>query len=355
MKILIIKVSALGDVVHTLPILPYIHSACPAVEIDWLVEESFASILAGHPLIHSVIPLQTKRWRQLPLLSMLAEIWRFTKRLRQHKYALVFDLQGNSKSGLFTLLSRGDKKYGFDRSQVREWPNLLATHNKVKLAANEHHVSQRALAVVRAALPDGDSLCSAGPLPVLPEAAQRVQQQLEQLNPTHRKLVVLHYGTTWDTKLWCVECWQQLAQKLLSDSELLPLLTWGNDQELQAAQAIADSTGGKALLWPRGSIMELVALLQQVQLVVGCDTGPIHIAAAVGTPTVSLFRVTDATRNGPQGDNHRCLQSPLECSPCLRKQCADDAACSASITVDEVFAAITSLTQQATDSMKESR
>ncbi|MDY0189380.1 MAG: lipopolysaccharide heptosyltransferase I [Desulfuromonas sp.] len=346
MKILIIKVSALGDVVHTLPVLPYIHSSSAECEIDWLVEESFAALLDGHPLINNVIPIQTKRWRQLSLLSMLAEVWKFTQRLRQKKYDLVFDLQGNSKSGLFTLLSRAQKKYGFTRAEVREWPNLLATNHKVTLLPAEHHVSQRSMAVVRSALPHGVCPSSCGPLQVMPEAAEHVERQLHQLHLERRRLVVLHYGTTWHTKLWSVENWQQLAQFLVTRTNMLPILTWGNDQELQAAQSIADATKGQAVVWPRGSIPELVALLKRVQLVVGCDTGPVHIAAAVGTPTVSLFRVTDALRNGPVGEMHCCLQAPMSCSPCLRKQCPDDDKCAASITAEEVFQAIVSLLEQ---------
>ncbi len=137
MKVLIVKVSALGDVIHTLAVLAYLHSACSDVEIDWLVEEGFSSVLDGHPLIRQVIPLQTKRWRRLSPFSMLRELWHFSGQLRQRRYDLVFDLQGNSKSGLFTFISRGRDKYGFDRHQVREWPNLLATRHHIALSDSD--------------------------------------------------------------------------------------------------------------------------------------------------------------------------------------------------------------------------
>jgi len=343
MKVLIVKVSALGDVIHTLPVLAYLHSACSDVEIDWLVEEGFSSVLDDHPLLRQVIPLQTKCWRQLSPFSMLRELWRFAGSLRQRRYDLVFDLQGNSKSGLFTLISRGKKKYGFDRHQVREWPNLLATRHHIALSDSDHHVAQRALAIVRAALPGGEDLRSAGPLQVLPEAQEVVEKQLWQLELSHRSLVVFHYGTTWQTKLWSLESWQQLAIQLVEQSDLLPLLTWGNDEEFKAVTAIAEATAGRAIIWPRGSLPELVALLDRVDLVVGCDTGPIHIAAALGTPTVSLFRVTDATRNAPVGENHRSLQTPMSCAGCLLKQCDLDAQCAASIPVESVYRAIMEL------------
>ncbi len=341
MKVLIVKVSALGDVIHALPVLPYLHSACPDIEIDWLVEESFSSVLEGHPLIRQVLPLQTKRWRRLPPFSLLRELRCFSRQLRQKRYDLVFDLQGNSKSGLFTLISRGGAKYGFDRHHVREWPNLLATHHHVALSDADHHVAQRALAVVRTALPGGTDLRTAGPLWVLPEARERVERQLQQLELLHRSLAVFHYGTTWQTKLWSLDNWQELALQLVEKGDLLPLLTWGNNEEYKAVTAIAEATANRAIIWPRGSLPELVALLERVDLVVGCDTGPIHIAAALGTPTVSLFRVTDATRNAPVGTMHHSLQTPLDCAGCLLKRCDKDAQCAASISVTAVYRAIT--------------
>lgn len=344
MKVLIVKVSALGDVIHTLPVLAYLHSVSSDVEIDWLVEEGFSSVLEDHPLIQQVISLRTKWWRRLSPLTMLREIWSFASQLRQQRYDLIFDLQGNSKSGFFTLISRGSAKYGFNRHQVREWPNLLATRHHVALSDVDYHVAQRALAVVRAALPGGTQLLSAGPLHVLPAAWEVVEQQLRQHDLLHRSLVVLHYGTTWQTKLWSLENWQLLASRLVEQSDLLPLLTWGNDDELKTATSISESTAGQAIIWPRASLPELVALLDRVDLVVGCDTGPIHMAAALGTPTVSLFRVTDATRNAPVGQNHRSLQTPMNCAGCLRKHCDMDTQCAASISVADVFQAISELT-----------
>ena len=189
---------------------------------------------------------------------------------------------------------------------------------------------------------------TAGPIHVDLQARVRVEQQLEERNLSQRSLVVLHYGTTWQTKLWSLKSWKKLAQQLVEQTELMPLLTWGNDVELVAALTISEATAGRALVWPRGSLPELVALLDRVSLVVGCDTGPIHIAAALGTPTVSLFRVTDATRNGPQGENHRRLQTSLSCAPCLRKQCDRDTECAMSISVDDVYQAIIELTADST-------
>ncbi len=340
MRVLIVKISALGDVIHALPTLAWLKSNDPAIEIDWLVEEGFASLLEGHPLLRRVQRLGLKRWRRQGWLATLKGLWQTIADLRRENYDLVLDLQGNSKSGLFTLLCGAAQRYGFSREGVREWPNLLATNHKVLLGAGSHHISDRSLAVARAAFPGAGEVPLAGPMYVSSQAAAAVERQLVAFKLDQQPLVILQYGTTWTTKLWPLESWQQLVAKLCDEDGLRPVLIWGNDAEHEACRAIFQASNDLALIWPRGTLPELVALLQRADLVVGGDTGPIHIAAAVGTATVSLFRVTDASRNGPRGDKHIRLQAPLECSPCLRKICERDAECGASILVDDVADAI---------------
>lgn len=340
MRVLIVKVSALGDIVHALPVLPYLHSACPEVEIDWLAEEGFASLLEGHPLIRRVHRLRTRAWRREGAGPLLAGMREMVRDLRRERYDLALDLQGNSKSGLFTLLSGAPRRVGFDRDGAREWPNLLATNRRIPLGKDDFHISERSLALTRGAFPGGKDAPAAGPLSVIPAAAEAVEGRLGEFGFAAGPIVVLHYGTTWTTKLWPLESWRELASRLVRERGVRPVLTWGSEAERFAAEAIREGSGGEAVLWPRGTLPELVALLARADLVVGGDTGPVHIAAAVGTPTVSLYRVTDARRNGPRGDRHIRLQAPLECSPCLRKNCERDAECGRSISVEEVFGAM---------------
>jgi len=343
MRVLIVKISALGDVIHALPVLTWLKSADPEIEIDWLVDEVFAPLLEGHPLLRRVHRLGFKRWRRQGWLATLKGVRQTIAALRRDHYDLVLDLQGNSKSGLFTFLSGAALRYGFARDGVREWPNLLATNRKVFLGADSYHISDRSMAVAQAAFPGGKEISLAGPMEVQPEALASVERQLIALDLDQQPLIVLQYGTTWTTKLWPLDCWQAFVAKLCDEEGLRPVLIWGNDSEHEACQEINQASNGRALIWPRGSLPELVALLQRADLVVGGDTGPIHIAAAVGTSTVSLFRVTDATRNGPRGDEHIRIQSPLDCAPCLRKSCQRDDECGHSISVDQVLTSIRAL------------
>ncbi len=343
MKILIIKASALGDVVHALPALAWLKSADPDLAIDWLVEEGFAPLLDGHPLLRRVVRLHTRAWRRAGVRHGLQSGLGVLRALRQEAYDMVLDLQGNSKSGLFTLLSGAPLRYGFARAGVREWPNLLATNRKVVLGESDFHISDRSLAIAKAAFPAGHDRRTAGPLPIDAGAAAAVTAQLATAGLTSGPLVVLHYGTTWVTKLWALASWQQLAGRLIAEKGLRPILTWGNQAELDAVQAIDRHCHQQCLVWPRGSLPELVALLARADLVVGGDTGPVHIAAAVGTPTVSIFRVTDASRNAPRGARHICLSARMECAPCLQKECDRDQECAASVSVSAVADAVQTL------------
>jgi heptosyltransferase-1 len=343
MKVLIVKVSALGDIVHALPVLAWVKSAGSEIVIDWLVEEPFAPLLEGHPLLNRVHRIATRKWRQQGWIKSAGEGMRMIGLLRRQKYDLVLDLQGNSKSGLFTAFCGAPRRFGFDRGGVREWPNLLATNRRVSLTTDEYHISERSLALARAAFPAGTDHQMTGPLPIQPDAARQVETSLAEHGLTGRHFAILHYGTTWPTKLWSVDNWQKLVRLLLEETTLTPVLTWGNPEERAVVEQIAAVVDGRAVIWPRGTLSEMAALLARAAVVVGGDTGPIHVAAAVGAPTVSIYRATDKLRNGPRGDRHFRLQAPLHCSPCLHKSCEQDNDCRASIAADEVLSALVCL------------
>jgi heptosyltransferase-1 len=323
-------------------VLAFIKSADPSMEIHWLVEEPFAQLLEDHPLVQQVIKISTKAWRKEGKGRFIKETVRTIRSLRSENYDIVLDLQGNSKSALFTLFSGAAQRYGFDRMAVREWPNNLATNHKVSLKEDDHHISDRSLAVAAEAFPKGTDRPLAGPLPVDEMMLDAVQRTLNREGLKNDPLVVLHHGTTWDTKKWPQKNWAELASTLCDEMNLPPILTWGNEDELEVVKFIRDATSGSAVIWPKGDLCELAALLKRADVVVGTDTGPIHIAAAVGTSTVSIYRVTDSERNGPRGENHILFQSPLDCSPCLRKECERNDECAHSVGVKEVVLAISS-------------
>ena len=347
MKVLVVKVSALGDIVHALPVLAYLHAVVPDATVDWLVERSFAPLLEKHPMLNKVVQLDTKGWRKQGWMTAVRGSWMTGLKIRQEYYDVVLDLQGNSKSGLFTWFSGAPKRFGFDRSQAREWLNVLSTNYKVNIPIECHHISSRYLQIARSAFPGGPDVPLCGPLTVHPGATLTIAAMLDEHGLVHGEFVVAHYGTTWETKLWPLDHWIELVRVLSLDQGRQIVLTWGNELERDAAERIAEASQGRAVVWPRGTLQELVALLAAARLVIGADTGPVHIAAALGTPTVSIFRVTDSQRNGPPGDLHIRLQASMECSPCLRKSCDLDDECGQSVSVAEVLGAISQLDKAA--------
>jgi len=341
MRVLIVKVSALGDVVHALPVLDYLHQVSPGIEIDWVVEEGNRELLEGNSLLRKVHLVRTRAWRQnLLSLKNWREIAKVKKELDDAHYDITFDLQGNLKSGLITWLSGSERRYGFDRDNVREPLNLIFTNNQVPLRRQDSHVSARALRVV--SVPFGKDYAGmklATDIYTSPEDEASAEALLSTLSDG--LVFLLHYGTTWETKLWREEGWVELGKLLQSkfqDSTIL--FSWGNEGERAAVERIAAAIKGNARILPRLTLKGLCAFLKKMDLVVGGDTGPVHMAAAVGTPTVSFYRATDAKRNSPNGKNQLHVQSPLHCRACLRKECDRDRQCRESITAEALMQCI---------------
>ena len=340
MRVLIVKMSALGDVIHALPVLDFLTSSVQGIEIDWVVEEAFQDMLSGNPLISQLHIARFKAWRKKPFsLRTLREVEALRMELFRREYDIVFDLQGNTKSGIVTKLTGCRRRYGFDRDGVREGLNLYCTTNQIPLRRQDHHVTDRSLRVV--SVPFGKNYTE---LPLRtdivtsPEDDASAEVFLATLSDG--LVFVLHHGTTWATKLWRQEGWIDLGQDLL---ELHPdatiLLSWSGDKEHEGAKEIAAGIGRQARVLPKLTLKGFVALLKKVDLMIGGDTGPVHMAAAVGTPTVSLYRATDGLRNAPRGGLHRIVQSPLSCTKCLQRTCSRDEECRRSIEVPAMLKA----------------
>jgi len=340
MRVLIVKTSALGDIVHALPVLDFLHKVSPGIEVDWVVEERFREVLDGNPLVSSIFTVDTRKWRKgFCALSTWREMLEVRAALLARSYKLVFDIQGNLKSGIITRLTGCSRRYGFDSDAVRESFNLRCTTNKVPLRRQDYHVTDRSLRVV--CVPFGKEYADFRLTADIATSREDDEEASLLLATLSDGLVFLfHHGTTWKTKLWNEAGWIELGRELLDRfADATILLSWGGDEERAVADRIAAGIGRQARLLPRLSIKGFAAMLKKVDLMFGGDTGPIHIAAAVGTPTVSFYRATDGRRNGPRGELHRLVQSNLTCSRCLNKVCDKDQKCRESITVDAMMKA----------------
>jgi len=340
-RVLVVKMSALGDIIHALPVLDYLHQVMPGIEVDWVVEEPFRDILEGNPLISQLHVVRTKVWRKKPFSAATRrEIRAVRNALQARDYDRVFDIQGNLKSGLVDWLSGAENRIGFSQETLQESINLLFTTQQVPVRRHDYHITDQYLRLVSVTFGKDFSTFKLSSDIYTSQEDDEVAGAL--LSTLSDGLVFLfHYGTTWQTKFWFKEGWIHLGKALLEtypDSTIL--LSWGNEPERAAVTELAAGIGKGARVLQRYSLKGLAALLKKVNLVVGGDTGPTHIAAAVGTPTVSLYRASDGKRSGPRGACHVIVQSPLTCTSCFRTECDKDDECRRSITVQSMIQAV---------------
>ncbi len=342
-RILIVRLSALGDVVHALPLLDALRRARPEAHIGWLVEERAATLLQGHPQIDRlwVAPRDdlSGLLRRGRLLAAGGRIARFVRELRAARYELSIDVQGNARSALLARVSGAHRRIGFSRTFTKEGARWLYT-DRVEPSRPQLHKVERDLELLR---PLGISGADARPVLVVPAAARA--WALEQVAARGGgPLVVMHPGVSGfgALKQWIPERFGRTARRLADERGVRSLVTWGPG-ERELAQRVVDASGGTALLGPQtGSILELAALYQACDLVIGCDTGPLHLAAALGVPVVGLYGPKEPAVYGPwdarTGVVATVVRRPVYCSPCTRRTC-HNVICMPAIQVGDVVAA----------------
>ncbi|ACT48640.1 lipopolysaccharide heptosyltransferase I [Methylotenera mobilis] len=292
LKLLIVKTSSLGDVIHNLPIIHDIRTQYPNAEIDWVVEESFADIPKLHPGVNRVIPVALRRWRKAIFnQNTWAEIKAAKRSISQHSYDVILDTQGLIKSGLITAMSHGHK-HGFDKNSARE---PLASH----FYNTSHPVTRNQHAVARirtlAALTFDYSIPTDLPNYGIAASAQA------DINLTSPYVVGLH-GTSRDSKLWPVAHWIQLGTEL-AKLNLQLVLPWASAAEHQRAQQIAGALHNAHVL-PKQRIAQLATIISQAQAAVGVDTGLSHLSVALSIPTVAIYTDTNPALTGVYAGAH---------------------------------------------------
>lgn len=337
-NILIVKTSAIGDVIHTLPALNALRRKYPEARIDWLVEEAAADLVLGHKALDTVLVSRRKAWvRDLRQGRVLAA-WRgfrdFVKRLRATKYDLLIDFQGLLKSGIFVGLARAKRKVGFGKGMEHAEGSYIFLNEPVPPVNMDQHAAIRELLLLKAIGIESEEVVF--DLPIGQEQREKVRELLasEGIDPA-KHLVAINPMTTWETKHWRNERFARVADQLLDRG--MAVVFSGGPQDVQGIEGIrAAMTGKAASLAGKTTLKELAALYERVAVLITTDTGPMHLAAAAGTPVVALFGPTAPWRTGPFGSGHKILRTDIACSPCLKKHCDQGHACMEQITVDQV-------------------
>lgn len=316
MKVLVVKLTSMGDVLHLMPALTDLQKNVPEATVDWMVEDSFNELPQWHPLVSRVIGVSTRRWRK-PKLSSVREFLNFLKELRSERYDMVIDAQGLIKSAVFSRMAKVSTKgvrAGFSGASIKESPAAMLYQRCVHVPRDCHAITR-----LRKLLSGsfGYQLFDDEPLQYAIELPQPVEQTVVVC--ASRPTILLLHGTTWASKHLPQQTWRDLAD-LIAQNDYQLAVCWGNDAERQRAEWIAQDRQAVQVL-PKSSLSHLANEIKQAAGVVAVDTGLGHMAAAFSTPTVSVYGSTNASLTGALGDNQVHLQSDYACSPCLLKEC----------------------------------
>jgi heptosyltransferase I len=339
-KILIIKTSAIGDVIHTLPSLAALRQKYPQARIDWLVEEAAARVLLGHPQLDRVLVSKRKHWTRQVKTGRWRQTWQevhaLVRELRAERYDLLIDFQNLLKSGVFVWLAKAERKAGFGRGMEHSECSYLFLNERIAPVSMDLHAVDRELLLLKALGVEGAGVNLE--LPIMPAERQAAEELLRRKGTDLAKpLLAINPMTTWETKHWQAEKFSELADRL--QDEFAVVFTGGIGDH-SAIETICNRMPQPAInLAGDTDLKTLAALYERAAMVVSTDTGPMHVAAAVGTPVVALFGPTAPWRTGPYGDGHVVVRENLDCSPCFKRHCSSRE-CMKRIAVDRVVSGV---------------
>ncbi len=348
-SLLIIKLSAIGDVVHALPFLEVLRKNLPDTRIDWLVEEEAFGIIEGHPAIDRIVVSRRKSWQKGLMkgtkgaFAVFREVSGLLTELRAQDYDLVIDLQGLLKSGVLTGLSRGSRKIGMTGS--REGGRIFLNERPVPVDYDQHAIDR----YLRVAQYLG---CAPVPwkgiIPIHGTQKERMDEILNADGLREAPLVAINPLARWPTKLWEPQRFASLADRVQDDLGCKIIFT-GSVPDRPVIKAISDRMRTRSMnLAGDTDLKELAYLYSRCRALITTDTGPMHMAVAMGCPVVALFGPTAPWRTGPYGPGgHTVIRAGLECSPCFRKRCTDWV-CMKEIRVAAVFEAVNETIKRST-------
>jgi heptosyltransferase-1 len=336
MRILFIKLSAIGDVVQTLPALEAIKERYPESEITWVVEEDASGILEGHPLIHRLLVSRRRAWLRmlrnpLKMASVIRDMIQFIRELRSVRYDIAIDFQGLSKSGVLVGLAHATRKIGFDRTRELSY---LFLNERLPAYDIEKHALDRYLDVARyLGAREPSPSCT---LPIESEIAE-IRKKIVAMNRQGRPLIVVNPVARWKTKLWLERNFAELADRLMKEKKAVVIFS-GSAGDRVVNDRIISMMSEKAMNWAgETTLKELAALASLSDLFITTDTGPMHLAAAAGAKVLALFGPTAPWRTGPYGKSHTVVRTGIACSPCFKRECKIGVLCMEGITVEEVM------------------
>lgn len=346
MKILLVKTSSLGDIIHAFPTLRYLRSKFPEAQIDWVVERPFAELVASHPDVNTVFKVDTKAWRKRWYApATWKEICAFRNSVQHASYDVLFDLQGNTKSGLITYLARAKTKVGLGLKSYSERLNAWFTDLRFD-PPREGNVRTESLYLAQSYFKDPNPFSDKGvELKLTTPQQETLQQTLSNPFFTKGPFIMVCPGSAWPNKQMAYASLERLLHHLRSHLHCKFVLIWGNPEERKVAEALHTSLPQASLILDRLPLPALQNLMARMQLVISMDSLPLHLAGTTSVSTFSVFGSSSSVKYRPEGRRHYSIQGTCPYGRTFDRRCpilrtCPTGACIRSMTGDEVFEAI---------------
>lgn len=341
-KILIVKASSIGDVIHAFPVLPYLKGRFPEVEISWVVEKGIAPLLRSHPLIDRVIEINTRLWRnELFTIRTWKEFFHIRKALRESSYDAIFDLQGNVKSALFTLMAKGKAKVGFSYASVHEKINFFATNHHIDIDKRDPIRSQH-LKIVSGYLGDVKEIIP-GPilLKTAPEERLRLQSVLASSELAKGARIMVCFASRWGNKQLSFSTLFSFLQEIKNKFDPSYLFVYGSQEEQMQAERLCKAFSEQSIPIGNMSLPFWQNLMNEVDCVISVDSAALHLCATTGTPSFSVFGPSASSVFAPQRKLDAAVQGKCPYGMTFLKTCeklrtCKTGACMKEISVEEL-------------------
>jgi len=323
-RFLIVRLGSLGDIIHAIPAAAALHAALPSAQIDWAVDPRYLDLIKMITAVNHPVPLDP-RAGVIRLFATMGE-------LRRRKYKVAIDFQGLIKSATIARLAGAERVLGFPQAQLREQAARAFYTDSPETVRAAHVVYKNLELVAALGIETGEP---AFPLNVPHTAA--VQEVEARFGGA--PFALINPGAAWPNKRWPGDRYGRVAAAIRERFGWPSLVLWG-PKEQALATAVVEASNGAAVLAPHTSIVDLFGIAKAARIAISGDTGPLHIAAAVGTPVVALFGPTNAERNGPWSAADVVVARTEQCQCLYQRQCSRGAPCIDEITFEEVMAGV---------------
>lgn len=320
MKILIIKTSSLGDIIHVFPVLKFLRFHYPNAQIDWVVEKPFSELVQAHPDINHVLTIQSKKWRKnLFKLETWQDIQAFRHQLQSQSYDVIFDLQGNIKSGMVCGLSKGTVKVGFGADSIPEKPNMLFTNRRYNPPKNKN-IREDYLFLAESFTNNFAKIDEKVQLRINDLEREKIEGILSNDRLQDRSKIMVCPGSIWPNKRLSVAAMTEFLQRFQQKNNVSFLFIWGTPEEKIQADDLEKHLSNSVVV-DKLSLPTLQNLMGAMDLVISMDSLPLHLAATAGVPTYSVFGASSAKKYKPLGDHHHAYQGECPYGQVFEKRC----------------------------------